>query len=149
MRAWRTCKARHDPLDGTGAALEGGRWNSAGRPLVYAADTFAGSILEILVHSGRPRTLPGPHHAVAIDIPAELVERLEPDDLPGWDLPGALEARAYGDAWLAGSRSAVLVVPSVPSRPVGRTVLINPLHEDARRIIRSAAFAVPWDERLF
>lgn len=149
MRAWRTCKARHDPFDGTGAALEGGRWNSAGRLVVYAADSLAGSILEILVHSARPRTLPGAHHAVSIDIPDELVERLEPDDLPGWDLPDAPEARAYGDAWLAGSRSAVLVVPSVPSRPVGRTVLINPLHEDARRIVRSAPFAVPWDERLF
>ena len=149
MLAWRTCKTRHDPYDGTGAALEGARWNSPGRPVVYASDSFAGSILEILVHSARPRTLPGTHHAVRVDIPDDLVERLEPDRLPGWDLPSSLEARAFGDRWLADGRSAVLVVPSVPGRPVGRTVLINLLHPQAGRIARGAPFAVPWDERLF
>ena len=149
MLAWRTCKVRYDPYDGTGAALEGGRWNSPGRPLVYASDSFAGSILEILVHSARPRTLPGSHHAVRVDIPDDLVERLDPERLAGWDLPDTSEARAIGDRWLADARSTVLVVPALPSRPVGRTVLINLLHPDAGLIVRGAAFAVPWDERLF
>lgn len=149
MFAWRTCKARHDPYDGTGAALEGGRWNSPGRPVVYLSDSFAGSILEILVHSSRPRTLPGAHHAVRVSIPDELVERLEAEQLPGWELPDSPAARAFGDEWLAGARSVALVVPAVPSRPVGRAVLVNPLHADAGRIVRGAPFAVPWDERLF
>lgn len=149
MRAWRTCKIRYDPFDGTGAALEGGRWHSPGRPVVYAADSFAGSLLEILVHSARPRTLPGAHHAVLVDIPDDLVERLAPNHLAGWDLPDSPEARAFGDHWLAEQRSAVLLVPAVPSRPVGRVVLINLVHGDTGRISRGAPFAIPWDERLF
>lgn len=147
--AWRICRTRYAPLDGTGAMLRGARWNSPGRPVVYAADSFAGALLEILAHALRPRTLPGPHHAVRIELPDALVEVLDPAALPGWDTQGSPEARAYGDRWLREGRSAALVVPSLPARPVGRTVLLNPAHPDAGRITVSEPLAVPWDERLF
>lgn len=147
--AWRICRTRHPPFDGTGAMLQGARWNSPGRPVVYAADSFAGAILEILAHAFRPRTLPGPHHAVRIEIPDGVVEVLDPGSLPGWDDRDSPEALAFGDRWLAGGRSAVLVVPSVPGRPVGRNVLVNPEHPDGARISVSPPFLVPWDERLF
>lgn len=149
MIAWRICKSRHDPWDATGALRYGGRWNSPGRGVVYAADSFAGSLLEILVHALRPRTLPGPHHALRLDVPDELVERLEPEALPEWHQPGSAAARDYGDRWLAEGRSAALLAPALPSRPVGRLVIINPAHADARRIVRGEPFSVPWDERLF
>jgi RES domain-containing protein len=147
--AWRIAKQRHPVYDGTGAMRVGGRWNSPGRPVIYGADTFAGAILEILAHALRPRTLPGPHHAVRLDIPDELVEVLDPEDLPGWEARGSPEALQFGDRWLGEQRTAALVVPAVPSRPVGRTVLINPLHPEADRIAVLAPFHVPWDERLF
>jgi RES domain-containing protein len=149
MLAWRITKARHTPYDGTGARLHGARWNSPGRAMIYAADSFAGALLEILAHSLRPRTLPGPHHAVRIEIPDDVVETLEADALPGWEDKGSPEALTFGNRWLSEGRSAALVVPAVPSRPVGRNVLINPEHPDARRISVSGAFPVPWDERLF
>ncbi|MGH7719204.1 MAG: RES family NAD+ phosphorylase [Gemmatimonadaceae bacterium] len=146
---WRGCKTRHEPYDGTGARVQGARWNSPGRAVIYAADSFAGAILEILVHALRPRTLPGPHHAVRIEVPNDFVERLEPEALPGWEAKSSPEARAFGDRWLAERRSAALVVPSVPARPPGRNVLINPDHPDAARIVVSDPFPIPWDERLF
>lgn len=149
MLAWRVSKTRFPPFDGTGAMLRGARWNSGGRPVIYAADTFAGAILEILAHALRPRTLPGAYHAVRIEIPDVLVERLDPAALPGWDDKGSPEARAFGDRWLAEARSATLAVPAVPSRPVGVNVLVNPDHPDAGRIMVSDPFEVPWDERLF
>jgi RES domain-containing protein len=147
--AWRACKRKYHPWDGAGAEHAGGRWNSPGRPVIYAADSFAGSLLEILAHSARPRTLPGPHHAISIEIPDALIERLEPGDLAGWHLRDSRPARAFGDAWLDAARSAVLVVPALPSRPVGRAVLVNPRHPAADRIRPGRPFAVPWDERLF
>jgi RES domain-containing protein len=149
MLAWRISKARHAPFDGMGARLRGARWNSPGRPVIYAADSFAGSILEVLAHALRPRTLPGAHHAVSIEIPEAVVEILDPAALPGWDERGSPEALAFGDRWLAEARSAVLVVPALPARPIGRNVLINPLHPDASSLTVSAPFRVPWDERLF
>lgn len=148
LAAWRACKVSYDPFDGSGAEQAGGRWNSPGRPVVYASDSYAGALLEILAHSTRPRTLPGPHHAIRIEIPDPLVERLEPERLPGWDDVDVSESRSFGDAWLSEGRSAVLVVPSLPARPVGRVVLINPRHPDAGAVPRSPPFAVPWDERL-
>jgi RES domain-containing protein len=62
------------------------------------------------------------------------------------DSPVAL---AIGDGWLKEQRTAALVVPAVPSRPIGRNVLINPEHPDVGKIAVSDAFIVPWDERLF
>lgn len=147
--AWRIAKRRHPVYDGTGAMLVGGRWNSPGRPVIYAADTFAGAILEILAHALRPRTLPGPHHGVRIDVPDELVEVLDPGELPGWERKGTPEALRFGDRWIEEQRSAALLVPAVPSRPFGRNVLINPLHPGAGQLTVSTAFDVPWDERLF
>jgi RES domain-containing protein len=149
MLAWRISKVQYPPFDGTGARIAGARWNSPGRSMIYAADTFAGAILEILAHALRPRTLAGAHHAVRIDIPDDLVEVLDPAALPAWETKGSPEARAFGDGWLVEQRSAVLLVPAVPSRPIGRNVLINPEHSDVSRITVSAPFAVPWDERLF
>ena len=149
MLAWRISKARHAPFDGMGARLRGARWNSPGHPVIYAADSFAGSILEVLAHALRPRTLPGAHHAVAIDITDALIEVLDPAALPGWDAKGSPEALAFGDRWLTEGRSAALVVPALPARPVGRNVLINPLHRDAPQLSVSKPFPVPWDERLF
>lgn len=149
MVAWRVAKKRRSPYDGTGAALVGGRWHSPGRLVIHASDTLAGTLLEILAHALHPRTLPGPHHAVRIEIPEDAIEWLDPESLPGWHAKDSPEARAFGDKWLEEKRAAVLIVPAVPSRPVGRTVLINPGHQAAERIIVSRPFDVPWDERLF
>lgn len=149
MIAWRVCRTAYDPWDGTGASLRGGRWNSPGRPVIYAADSFAGALLEILVHTGKPRRLPGRHHAAQLDTTDIPVEHLDEASLPGWEVRDTGAARTFGDRWLAESRTAALVVPALPSRPVGRVILINPLHPEANRIARSAAFPVPWDERLF
>lgn len=147
--AWRIAKTRHPAYDGTGAALWGARWNSAGRPVIYAADSFAGAILEVIAHVTAPKTLPGRYHGVRIEIPDDLVERVEPDALPGWDDKDSRAALAFGDAWLRDARAAALMVPAVTSRPVGRNVLVNPAHPHAGRIAVSAEFPVPWDERLF
>ena len=148
MIAWRTTKTRFDPWDTTGAGLWGGRWHSPGRGLIYAADSFAGSLLEILAHAETPKTLTE-HHAIRIDVPDDVVERPDDAQLEGWDAKRSVSARAFGDAWLSQGRSAALLVPAMPSRPIGRLVVINPLHPDAARIVRGAPFRVPWDERLF
>jgi RES domain-containing protein len=147
--AWRVCRVAHRPYDSTGAQLYGARWNSVGRSVIYAADSFAGAILELLAHALRPRTLPGPHHAVQIEIPDAAIETLAAEQLPGWSVKGSPAARAFGDRWIAEGRTPVLVVPAVPSQPIGRTVLINTTHPQAGEIVVSQPFAVPWDERLF
>lgn len=51
MKFYRIADTRHTIWSGTGAMLAGGRFNSPGRPVIYAALTFAGAMLEVLVHA--------------------------------------------------------------------------------------------------
>lgn len=150
MQIFRIADQRHEVWNGTGAMLVGGRFNSPGRPVIYGALTFAGAMLEVLVHAriGRvPR-----HHVLVIGSAPEAmsVERVEASELPtGWDtLEDARAARSYGDRWLAECRSAILLVPSVVARREWNA-LVNPAHPDALRIQVSAPEPVQWDDRLF
>lgn len=146
---YRLAKRRYPVYDGSGAALEGARWNSPGRLLIYASEHYATAILEKLVHAGRTQ-LPGAHHAAAIEIPDDLpLERFDPAALPGWDAEESAVARTYGDHWHASGRTAVLVVPSLPGQPIERNYVINPAHPDAARIGIGPSFDVQWDGRLF
>ncbi|HEX6615369.1 MAG TPA: RES domain-containing protein [Gemmatimonadales bacterium] len=146
---YRLAKRKYPVYDGTGAALEGARWNSPGRLVIYASEHYATAVLEQLVHAGRT-TLPGRHHAAAIHIPDDLpLERFDPAAHPGWDAESSSVARDYGDAWHAAGRTAVLVVPSVPGQPVEWNFVINPAHPEAARIVQAPAFEVRWDGRLF
>jgi RES domain-containing protein len=63
-RIFRVCRARHARLDGEGARRVGGRWNSAGRAVVYMAESIALAVLENLVHmkrSGEPVSTANPN----------------------------------------------------------------------------------------
>jgi RES domain-containing protein len=146
---YRLAKRRYPVYDGTGAALEGARWNSPGRLLIYASEHYATAILEKLVHAGRT-ALPGAHHAATIQIPDNVsIELFDPAAVPGWDAEESAAARAFGDRWHMAQRTAVLIVPSLPGQPVERNFIINPAHHDSARITVAPPFDVVWDGRLF
>jgi RES domain-containing protein len=146
---YRLTKRRYPIYDGRGAALEGARWNSPGRALIYASEHFATAILEQLVHAGRTQ-LPGRYHAAEIEVPDDLPsEAFDPSVAPGWNAEDSAVARAYGDDWHASGRTAVLIVPSLPGQPIERNFVINPDHPDATRITVGPPFEVVWDGRLF
>ena len=149
MVAYRIADARHAIYDSTGAMLCGGRWNSAGRRVIYAAETYAGAMLEVLVHANLP--VPPKHHEVVrITIPDRVkMETLSASELPGWDAESAHASRAFGDRWLETARAAVLRVPSVVTEGREYNLLINPLHTQAALIQVSKPERVRWDTRLF
>lgn len=149
MRAFRIADRRFPIFDGTGARLVGGRWNSPGRPVIYAAETFAGAVLEVLVHANLGR-LPKTHAVVEITIPEALTtEIVAPETLPGWDADDQRVSRAYGDQWLEEGRTAVLLVPSLVTRGREHNILLNPEHPAFKKVIASKPQEVVWDERLF
>ena len=149
MIAYRIADARHPIFDGTGAMLRGGRWNSIGQRVIYAAESYAGAMLEILVHANL--AVPPKHHQVVrIAIPDSVaIETLSPSALPGWDVEDVTTARAFGDEWLREGRTAVLRVPSVVTEGREYNILINRTHSAARLIEASAPEAVRWGTRLF
>lgn len=149
MIAFRIADRRHPMFDPTGAFLFGGRWNSPGKRMIYAAQTYAGALLEVLVHANLG-VVPKTHAAIAIHIPDDLPrEVLAIDDLEGWASEDLAASRHFGDGWLEEQRSAVLLVPSVVLRGREFNVLLNPDHPDFPLIRATAPEPVAWDQRLF
>jgi RES domain-containing protein len=109
-RVFRVCRARYARLDGAGARLVGGRWNSVGRSVVYMAESIALAVLENLVHMTR-QDFPRGYVCVAAVLP-DGISMIHEKDLRK---DPALEDRSteqLGDWWLDSRSSAVLQVPS-------------------------------------
>jgi RES domain-containing protein len=148
MRVWRIASARHPLLDGEGARLYGGRWNSPGRPAVYTSAHASLAVLEKLAWTD-PDDVPVDLELTGIDVPVDVpVEHLDLRRLPAnWPEPGCPACVQAGDEWLQSLRTAALVVPSAVM-PVDSNVLINPLHPDARRIRMVETRPFTFDLRL-
>ena len=134
----------HD-LSGKGAELKGGRWNRAGRPVVYAATNIALACLETVVHLNQAG-LPLNRFLVRIDVPDGVWaarRTLRVADLAvGWSaIPEGKVSLDVGDAWLVAGNSALLLVPSAIV-PEEMNVLINVRHPDAANI--QATKLRPW-----
>jgi len=149
---WRLCRAGHAALDGEGAFLYGGRWNSPGTRLVYTSRHLSLAILEILVHTG-PDTLPDGLIKLEISIPEDIRrEARAASDLParrGRDTirDTIRDTQSVGDRWVAVARSAALLLPSAIV-PEEENVLINPRHADAARIAVLSQAPLRLDPRL-
>ena len=149
MLAYRIADARHPIFDPTGAMLHGGRWNSMGQRVIYAAETFAGAMLEILVHANLSAP-PKHHRVVRIHIPAEvMVETVSVVNLQGWDAEDVRAARVFGDAWVASGRTAVLKVPSVITHGREHNLVLNTQHPQFHLITAEPPEDVQWYRRLF
>ena len=115
--------------------------------MIYAAETYAGALLEILVHASG--SVPRSQGYIEIEIPAGLsIEEIRPGDVPHWDSPSFENAREVGDRWYDERRTPVLIVPSAVTL-VERNVLINQEHPDFVRIRASRPSPVRWDARLW
>jgi RES domain-containing protein len=148
MRVWRISREPYPLLDGEGARRWGGRWNSPGTPMVYAASTPSLAVLESLAARDE-EDVPEDLALASIHVPDDAtVERLSRDALPmNWQAPLHERCRAIGDAWVASRRTLVLVVPSAVL-PEEVNYLLNPLHRDIRRCDAVSARRFVFDPRL-
>lgn len=149
MLLWRLTRAPFRALDGEGARIAGGRWNSEGRPVVYASGTLALAALEYLVHVD-PADVPDDLLAMGIEVPDRAPSMsVRPEDLPqDWNRTPDHEAcHAIGDAWADAGKTLLLRVPSAIV-PEEDNVLVNPRHAGAStlRVARERAFR--FDPRL-
>jgi RES domain-containing protein len=144
LRVIRLHHPRFAALDASGAQLYGGRWNSPGGIIVYAALTYGGAILETRVHANADR--PPPREIVVITIPPGVrVSEIDAHDLPGWDHDDQIASRRAGDSWIAAGNTVALIVPSRAGAPLERNVVINLAHPDAKKLRVESLGAVPWD----
>ena len=146
MEVYRIHHRRYDPLDGTGAARIGGRWNPLGVPAVYASCAYEGALLEQLVRAGIGR-LPTERVASRIVLPKDCdVPTLDVGRNPDWR--EETRSREIGKAWADSMRSLALIVPSFVARPRGRNVVINPRHPDFARVGVAEVVDFVWDPRV-
>jgi RES domain-containing protein len=107
------------------------RWHTAGRPIVYTAQSLSLAALEILVHLKQTNDLQ-PMRAFVVELPDEFI--LVPSSLPTRWRSDYRASRGFGDAWLARGDKPALRVPSVVT-PGEWNVLLNPIHP---------AFSLKW-----
>ena len=150
---WRlTPSAFARALDGEGASLTGGRWNSRGVPVLYASSHLSLCVLEVLVN------IP-PHlrddlvafEAVPLNIPddggtTEIGIREFETMLSAAD-PRAV-CRSAGDQWIAEGQNLVLAAPSVIV-PEETNVMLNPAHPRMRDLAVVSTRRFRFDTRFF
>ncbi|MBV9301484.1 MAG: RES family NAD+ phosphorylase [Acidobacteriaceae bacterium] len=144
MILWRI--SRHRDLGGTGGLRSPGRWHHAGQPIVYLAESAAGALLEVCVHTSA-NDVPPDFTLLKIEAPEVQVQAIKCDGLPaGWQSQLEL-TRDLGTAWLQKKDTALL---RVPSAIVPETVnfLLNPTHPDAKKFRIVEALLYPFDVRL-
>jgi len=145
-RIYRVCRARYARLDGDGAKLAGGRWNSPGRAVVYMAESVSLAVLENLVHMSR-QDFPANYVSVAAVLPDDLMIATERELRRRVELRD-LSSQSLGDWWLESQESAVLEVASIIV-PDEHNYLLNPAHSDFARIATEPPALFHFDPRLF
>lgn len=115
--------------------------NSPGRPLVYAADAAALAVLEVRLRLDLSWDLLPPDFVLlTLDLGSVSIETVSsmPADTVG-----------FGDNWLNGGRSAVVLrVPSIIV-PDSSNLLVNPHHADSARVTIADRRSFAFDQRLW
>lgn len=136
MNVYRITREKYtNDLSGTGAKIYGGRWNPIGMSALYASETRALSILELLVHTPKD-VIPPNYKLLTIEIPFDQVSQLItvkslPDD---WRKnPGIDELKEIGENLLLKENNLAIRVPSVIV-PSEYNIVINPSHSDMSKV---------------
>lgn len=147
-RGWRLVPLPQEiaAFDGEGARRYGGRWNSAGVPMVYASEHESLAVLEVRVHIA----MSGVYKSFSFDFDEGLMRTLPVQQLPkDWQRePPPVSLQRLGDQWVKAGDSLILAVPSaiVPNE---LNLLLNPRHPDFTKIDIHTATDLTLDRRLF
>ncbi len=145
MLLWRV--SRHRDLSGAGGLRAPGRWHERGARVVYLADTPAGALLEVCVHTSAGDVPPKYTLLAVLTADGVSIEALDTRTLPSDWAEKTEVTRQIGSAWLHSQRSALLRVPSALV-PATFNYLINPLHADAARLRIESVYEYPFDPRI-
>jgi len=149
MKLHRLARTRHArALDGLGAKLYPGRWNSLDVPMIYCAGNVPQCMLEVLVHLEES---PDDYCSVELDVPDDVgIAQPDPKRLPkAWKQVAYNAAtRAVGDAFIGKKEHLLMRVPSavVPDEFI---YLLNPMHPDIKRVKVGKVKNLKFDKRLF
>ena len=136
-------------LSGEGSRRFGGRWTKKGVLAIYTSAYQSLAALEVLVHV-TVTSIPDDFQLISLKVPdTAKTERLQVSDLPeGWQAyPAPDKLAELGTNWAKRGDSLLLQVPSVII-PDESNFLINPMHEEARKIEIHAVRDFHFDKRI-
>lgn len=140
MRVYRVSKTKYArDLNGTGAKLYGGRWNTMGTPCIYTSESRALAVLEYSVNINidfMPRGL----SVCVFGVHDDLVHTVAVEDLPDhWeDAPAPLATKKMGSELLRSH--SILKIPSIVI-PDEYNYILNPLaQQDSFKLIEVKDF---------
>lgn len=150
LTGWRIAKTRYaaSAFDGEGARMNGGRWNTVGVRVAYAAESVALAALEVLAGLQKTSVLPS-YSLVSIQFDESEVEVLPRALLPAnWrTFPAPPALQEIGDRWVSENRSMVLQVPSAIIENEAN-YLLNPAHASFASITISTPSPFDVDARI-
>jgi RES domain-containing protein len=137
-------------LSGKGAAIKGARWNSIGVEIIYTAANRSLAMAEVSVHLTLA-TLPVDYIMATIFIPDNVsLQKLNVTDLPpDWNsFPHPSSTQLIGDQFIADNKYCLLQIPSAVTQG-DYNILINPNHQEFKKIKIIATEKFPFDKRIF
>lgn len=150
MRYYRITKEAYiKDMTGTGARINGGRWNHKGSSVIYTSESRALATTEYLVHVPMS-LLPNELKLATIDVDKKAsIETIEINSLPkNWrSYPAPAVLADIGNDWIHQSRSLILRVPSVVVAG-DFNALINPAHPDFKYVKIHSIVDYELDGRL-
>jgi RES domain-containing protein len=152
LKVARICKRGFEELNGEGARIYGGRWNSPGVRAVYLATTKSLALLEVLVHVGSfTEFLDSRFVCSTVSVPDEIVRLDSPwwsfSSRPAWAKKPLGETRKIGDTWLNEHASLVLAIPSVIV-PDENNLLLHPNLVESGVVVLETVRPFSFDLRL-
>lgn len=145
IAAARFARSRKEAFSGDGGLRASARWHTAGRPIVYTAQSLSLAALEILVHLKQTDDLQ-PFRAFVVEIPDRLI--LLPRNYGRRWRVDYRASRALGDTWLKEADKPALRVPSAITSGEWN-YLLNPMHADfSLRWVVSGPSQYAFDSRL-
>ena len=137
-------------LDGKGASINSGRWNSLNVPMIYASSTASLAFLELL-RRFKPRHIPINYCLVEYTLEDEVsILEITAKELPtNWDSPVHNDkTQLIGDKFIRDGNHLLLRVPSV-LLPNEYHYNINPLHPDMGKLSICDIVKTPVNSNLF
>jgi RES domain-containing protein len=107
-----TGKKHANDLSGMGAAINGGRWNKKGTPVLYTGENREIALWEALVHI--PAMLVPDLAILTLEIPDHSISEIELSDLPkNWtSYPAPTILSEIAEEWVNLGKTIALKVPS-------------------------------------
>jgi len=155
MRIYRICPVEHlENFEGRRASFrDGGRWNIAGVPVLYFAESASVAMLEMANYLPSPRMVPATYRLGVYELASSAsMKRWRARNLPkDWnEFPHSQWARKEGTEWLLRGKESLLSVPSaaVPGG-LGNIVLASPQRLAPAEIKIIEALDDLYDSRAF